>query len=447
MALVACTGNDEVPPAMVPRLEATVCPDDVEILVVPVHSCGYVVTSGRSGAELRVFVVTVEPPQPSDLAPVLETGTDLGMTPTYGGLAPIAQRTGRRLVMVDLPGTGHSEPSLDCPETKDLALQPDDDEVAEAVGECRSRLEGDDVAIGDLTADALGEVLRDVITAFDVAPWVVMGHGTSGVAAQDLAAEHPDLVEALVLDSVVSHDPTPEETLGDVVAAVAEQCRAVPTCLSAHGDPARTWATAQERLGAAPLVVPVGDQTVTITAADLGRVLRWLVSPAVSGPQQLPELLAELASGHAGRLVSLYAGTVSAAPPLCVGYLPRCESSDRVATGAVLATVCPTVADQPDWSSACDAWGVGVRTVERTRVTGVPTLALYGRLDPFASPEVARSELARSFPEAYAVEVPTMGHNVLGDECVRTLRNTWLSGSFDAAPELPTCLSDTITFE
>jgi hypothetical protein len=40
-----------------------------------------------------------------------------------------------------------------------------------------------------------------------------------------------------------------------------------------------------------------------------------------------------------------------------------------------------------------------------------------------------------------------MGHNVLGDECVRTLRNTWLSGSFDAAPELPTCLSDTITFE
>ena len=78
------------------RHQQVPCPDDVEVLVVPPHTCGFV-TPDPEGPT-RIFVVTVEPPTPTTASPVLETGVDLGMTPAYGGLALIAQRTGRRVV-------------------------------------------------------------------------------------------------------------------------------------------------------------------------------------------------------------------------------------------------------------------------------------------------------------------------------------------------------------
>src|SRR5690606_38332717 len=79
------------------------CPPDVEVQVVPEHVCGWI-TAPLGDGEQELFVVVVEPPEPSDDPPILETGTDLGMAPNYAGLVPIAQRTGRRTVIVALPG-------------------------------------------------------------------------------------------------------------------------------------------------------------------------------------------------------------------------------------------------------------------------------------------------------------------------------------------------------
>ena len=66
--------------------EPITCPADVEVLVVPEHACGYVISN--RDASLRIFVVTVEPPEPSEDNPVLITGVDLGVAPGYGGIAP-----------------------------------------------------------------------------------------------------------------------------------------------------------------------------------------------------------------------------------------------------------------------------------------------------------------------------------------------------------------------
>src|SRR4051794_36917160 len=185
--LSACTHDPAPDEPRGASYRAVACPDDVEVLVVPDHECGFV-RPHPSGA-VSIFVLSVEPPEPSDLSPVLETGVDLGMTPGYGGLAPIALRTGRRLVIVDLPGTGHSTPSMDCPEVEavgDPAAGHSPAGLTEAIAACPARVEGEGGDPADVTPERLGRALFDVMTAMDVAHWVVMGHGTTAEAGRQL---------------------------------------------------------------------------------------------------------------------------------------------------------------------------------------------------------------------------------------------------------------------
>ncbi len=442
LAAAGCSSAPErrSPAASYERVD---CPDDVEVLVVPKHECGFVTPDPDDA--LRIFVVAIEPPQPSNLSPVLETGVDLGMAPAYGGLAPIAQRTGRRVVIVDLPGTGHSVPSLDCPQVEALGALADEPQVAEAVAECRRQVEASGGRSDLVTPARLGEAMYAVMEALDEPTWVVMGHGTTAEAGRQVALAHPDRVEALVVDSLVTD---PDADIAQVVAGIAEECRTDADCLRAHGDPENRWRAALRRLDRRPVVVEVpGDQPteVTIDADVLERAVRWLVAP-VGNPALLPAMLAEAAAGTPAQHLGLFAATMSAAPPLCVGYVPKCETEQRLVIGTTLSAMCPAVAASDNWSGVCEAWGVPTSSDEVQPLTDVPTLALLGAHDPFGKPDVIRARLAQLVPDAFVVEYRAGAHNVLGAECPREVRNEWLAGDVnDPPPDLP-CLSAPIDF-
>jgi pimeloyl-ACP methyl ester carboxylesterase len=441
-ALVACSSapGDEKPAG--PRFEEVGCPDDVEVLVVPAHRCGYVVPDDTDPR--RIFVVEVQPPEPTDLSPVLETGTDLGMTPGYGGLAPIAQRTGRRVVIVDLPGTGHSEPSMDCPQAEALGDATPEAELIAAIAECRDRVEAEGLDPGLVTPDRLGEALFAVMEALGEPRWVVMGHGTTGEAGRQVALAHPERVEALVLDSVVT-DPGAE--VAEVVESVGRACHHDVRCARRYGNLELLWDRAIARLSRRPLTVEVGDTTVAIDPATLERAVRWIVAPSSLGPGLLPAMLAEAASGRPSANLELFARTVSVAPPLCVGFVPKCETGQRLVIGSTLSAICPAVADTDAWSAACETWGVDAGDTDIQPLTGVPTLALFGDHDPYADATAIRAGLLERVPEAFVVEQVAGGHNVLGSECPREARNVWLTGDVaNPPPELP-CLSDPIDFQ
>jgi pimeloyl-ACP methyl ester carboxylesterase len=451
VALVAsaCTGEAEPERNAQPRFEAAECPTDVELLVIQEHTCGEVVAHRDSGLEVRVFVLIVEPPTPSESAPILETGTDLGATPTYGGLAPVAQRTGRRTVIVDLPGVGHSQPSLDCPEVRALQ-EPSASETADlvaAITTCRRRVEEAGARPDEMTTAGLAEDLAAVMTALEAPRWVLMGHGTTASAAIEVARIHPDRVEALVLDSPVQSDARPAERLDRIVEDVASECRADTTCRDSYSDVERLWRLAHRRVAQAPLAVRPKDASVSIDPAGLDRVVRWLVAPASIGPSKLPELLTEVVAGRPGQLLRSYATIAAAAPPLCLGYLPKCEAADQLAHGAVLSNLCPTVAGQATWREHCRAWGIAADTSSVKPVRGVPVLAMYGRYDPFAAPADVRRELRAQVPDAFVVEDPVAGHNVLANDCMRSIRNAWLAGDPRQPPPEPPCLTDHLTFD
>ena len=186
--------------------------------------------------------------EPSTEPPVIETGSDLGTQPIYGGLVPIAQRTGRRLIIVDLQGTGHSTPLLDCPEVNALATTVAADPggstatVVDAITACRERLTSH--GIDPTTVDYAGtaENLHAVTKALDIPRAVAMGHGTTGAVAIEWARRYPDEVEALVLDSPQLRDPSPGAVVDQLVDEVSRLCAIDDGCRERYGDPGRSVA-------------------------------------------------------------------------------------------------------------------------------------------------------------------------------------------------------------
>lgn len=70
LALGACTDSPDEPQPGAAFTSAK-CPDDVDIVVVPEHSCGYVTTRVAGGGQVRLFVLQVEPPTPATQAPII----------------------------------------------------------------------------------------------------------------------------------------------------------------------------------------------------------------------------------------------------------------------------------------------------------------------------------------------------------------------------------------
>lgn len=421
------------------------CPADVEVEVVPAHTCGWVpAPMGPMGESTQqVFVVVVEPPRASDAAPILETGTDLGMAPDYAGLAPIAQRTGRRTVIVDLPGTGHSVPSLDCSDAEALGeVEGDSPELVEAIGVCYDRLVAEGVDPGSMTPRHSADVLLAVMDAVGSERWVLMGHGTTGATAVQVAREHPGRVEALVLDSAVQVHQGWAARRSALVRRVAAACRADDSCARRYADVGSLWRAAWRRAGTRPIELG----TAVLDRELLDRAVRWLVAPVASGPALLPSLLDEAAAGRPGPELRRFAAALEMAPPLCVGILPKCVTREQVVLGAVLSSMCPAAARRWPYVEACARWGISERADESAPVTGIPTLVLHGELDPFATVAEASAQVRKWASGAHLVVTRGRGHNVLGDQCVRTVRNDWLAGPLDRAPVLAQCLDDDIDF-
>ncbi|GAA2126230.1 alpha/beta hydrolase [Nocardioides bigeumensis] len=437
-------GEDGEPPraAAGNAWEPQPCPSDVEVLVVPSHSCGWVEAPLGDSAQ-QVFVVVVEPATPSDDAPILETGTDLGMVPNYAGLAPIAQRTGRRTAIVDLPGTGHSVPSLDCPDAEAVGdVSRDDPVLLDAIGDCRDRLLAEGVDPALMTPARSAEALLAVMDALDEGPWVLMGHGTTSALAVEVARANPARVEAVVMDTPVhAHRGWPARRAA-LIRAVAAACDGVRRCLRRHGDVRDLWTAARLRARTDP--VHLGGRVLDLDLLD--RAVRWLVAPVAAGPARLPALLEEAARGRRGPVLEELGAALEEAPPLCVGILPKCSSRRQVVLGAVLSSVCAQGAGAAEYARPCELWGVAEHPDEAAPALEVPVLVLQGAFDPYASPAEVTDVVEKWAPDAHVVVAPDLGHNVLGDECVRSIRSAWLAGNSDRAPEIPACLDEEMRF-
>ena len=153
----------------------------------------------------------------------------------------------RDFIVVDIRGTGYSEPSLDCPNR--------DGPAADWVRACAQRLS----PIADLSyyhSAAAAADLADLRRALGVREWNLLGESYGTRLALTAVRDHPEGIRSIVLDSVV---PVGADQYGDgpsnfekAINALFAGCAADPQCHAAFPEPGPALLIAADRLDRSP---------------------------------------------------------------------------------------------------------------------------------------------------------------------------------------------------
>jgi pimeloyl-ACP methyl ester carboxylesterase len=442
-----------------PALDEVVCPTDVTAEIVTKVSCGYVTVpedrADPDGAEVRLFVARVQPPgEDPEPEPMLVVGTEIGTQANYGGIAPLAQRVNREVIFLDHRGSGHSEPLLACPELEELHPEilarpwsrlAARSLVVDAAAACATRLRAAGVNLDAYGIEAIVEDVEDVRVALGVDRWNLFSLGPTSLFHFATLRAHPDSVRAVVLDSPTFPQldavATPIGRVRESLDAVAAACAEDAACSGAYGDLHDLLRRAFERPG-------TGEGTadgVRVAVDDVTGVR------ALADSFGTEEEIAGIPFGIAASLAAstesndAIAGWMLFGSALCVGYLVDCDKA--LAHGAHLSVLCrnrapfvgedstAAAAEEP-WLvrtfapspmlAACEGWDVepGDPALAEPVRTDVPILVLVGQ---FAAPDAARASVD-GLPNAWVVEVPAWGRNVLGSgDCALAIRNAWVA--------------------
>jgi len=474
LAAAACT-DDPAPAAEEASAYADApCPADVSSLVVGDVICGYLdVPENRAepGRTIRLFVVRVPAPDGNpDAEPIFVAGTDIADVPNIAGIAPMAQRTGREVIILDPRGLGHSEPALDCPEVSALAgltlETPTDDpttrtEFLRAVSVCHERLTAAEIDVAAYNVSEMAADAADLRRALGIQTWNVATFGTAARITLEMLRSSPDHVRAVLMDSPEwpGLDPRSVAVTGteDALEAVLGACAEDARCATAYPVNADSVTQALELLDRNPVTVtsgrPPNDGTVRFDAAMLLRVLRHaLTGDSVGGlylPEAVPSLLHAVLTGRTEALSELAVPLIGD-DPYCEGYQPRCSLDGRTVTAVDYTVLChdiapfadpagPTrlAADRVGYAAAfgdspyldlCASWPVGAAATEMGEpvMSDVPVLAMVGAFNPYVRPDQAEDGLGGLRSLTLLID-PAGGHNVMPrTDCMLDLRQAFL---------------------
>jgi pimeloyl-ACP methyl ester carboxylesterase len=430
-----------------------------------------------AGRDLELLVVRVEPPGDPPPDPMIALGFDMPWTINYPGVAPMAERVGREVIILAQRGSAQSDPSLVCEEIDALSALGTDlttldaADVVDAVERgpfldsvraCHDRLAdtGVDLAAYNLVESAAD--VEDLRTALGIDQYNLTAAGTSSRVAFEVVRRYPDHLRSVILDSpsVPTVDMFTEAVLGTSasLAALAEACAADPACNSDYPDLTGAMAAGMAAYAESPVAtLSEADQGLLIDGATILRLARGGLSSGYVS--HMP-----WAIHHYIKAATIEPGTAAANalaggwPPLARGFVAESEPwdvtdtlADHFSHGLLFSIAChdqlpfvdrdallAATADEPwlgqafldsPFNEVCDLWDVGAAepTVVATVSSSIPTLLLAGRFDPFGNPAFAR-EAAETLPNSWVVEIPSWSHKVLSDDqgCALSIRNAWI---------------------
>jgi len=477
------------------KYEPADCPQDAVGRIGPGVTCGYLtVPENRTAAPsrpIRLLVVRVSPGEAPSPDPMIALGLDIPWTTNYPGVAPLARRVHREVIMLAQRGSGRSDPSLVCTELEDLAdvrLPPemdDPDAIVDfaskdaflaAVKACHDRLvgEGVDLAAYNLVESAAD--VEDLRAALGIEEFNLITLGTASRIAFEVMRRHPEHLRSAVFDSpsVPQADMFTEAIVGTHASlrALSAECRRDPNCAAAYPDLEAALATAMARLAATPIRATINERDVLL---DEVTVVRWMRTALASKEfGRVPEAIQLFADEANTVPPSTAASNLLSWPILSHGYVGEGAPTDvspgswdgDFSHGLLYSIAChdqlPLVdrenvveatKNEPWYREAyldspfqeiCELWNVGSGdgSVSEPVVSSIPTLLLVGPFDPFGVADLVR-EAANSLDTSWVVEIPAHSHNVLGydnDPCPLAIRNAWVDAP-TSAPD-PSCVNE-----
>ncbi len=341
----------------------------------------------------------------------------------------------RDLILLDQRGTGHSQPTLDCPEFQTVSEQADPDAL------CYDRL----IASGiDLAAYNTHENSADVAAlreALGIDEWNLLGISYGTRLALDVMKNHPEGIRSVILDSPFPPNAdTPVDEIYSVTDALTElfaDCDRDSYCREEYPDLENLFLETVQRLNEDPTAEIYGD--------DLVFALSTAFSDTSLVPL-LPYVIYEVANDNIDSLEEIsteYDGasrykyqdadfsdsegmynSVICYDEYALGDYDRVEEA-IIGTipveleGALLQTTLSL-------TQLCAYWSPR-NAVDNTAVSSdIPTLILSGQYDVATPPRWA-SLTAGTLSNAYLFEFPGAGHSLLSDvECAINITSNFL---------------------
>jgi pimeloyl-ACP methyl ester carboxylesterase len=348
----------------------------------------------------------------------------------------------RDIILVDLRGTGKSEPSLNCTEIK----EPGDDSNSKLVSACRQRLERKSIDLGQFTSAQSAADLDDLRQALGYAQWDVLGISYGARVALTLLRDYPEGVRSLVLDSVFPLEVNIfEEQAVNGARAIQDfftGCHQDPQCQYGYPDLEQVYEALIAALDDDPRQVMVADpRTGEARMIRLdGEQMMQLIIQALNSPETLariPYLIYETHYGNDHAVAGLMfpasggpAGGSTTQDPdeprafaegayysvLCAEELPF--NNRGAAEAAVRQSGLPLAkllfSQVESVFERCQDWKVAqAGEIENQAASSpVPALLLAGEYDPF-TPSRWAEQAARGLPDSQVLEFPGAGHSVL----------------------------------
>lgn len=342
-------------------------------------------------------------------------------------------RRSRDIVLVDLRGTGGSDP-LRCPEggddLEDLSLEA-------MTAQIRNCLAAVDADVRHYTHEQSLQDLDEIRRALGYDRVNLWGGSWGTRAALLYALRFPDATRTVVLDGAVPLDlEFPRTASADAAAALDRliaDCQADADCTRAFPDPHALLAAFDRRFQRGPVTVRIRHPLTAIETTVV--IPRSVATDMIRGALYVPR-----DSTAVLRIIDHAAGGDFA--PLAAQHLRTAAwSTDDMALGATLSILCsedlPGVAAidfagdangsffrtgyADAWRVRCSDWprGTAIDTGGAT-ISSAPALILSGLHDPVTPPRAGLA-MGRHFSSSWQVVVPGAAHNASFSGCVPDL--------------------------
>ncbi len=461
-------------PGYVPVLEDARC--DFDLFTEMEFRCGYVVVPENrddpgNGREVRLHFAIFEtdnPDDPPDPIVYLDGGPggetldalQFSLVPVWSDF--IAERD---MVFFDQRGTGRSEPSLKCGETRELFLDVLDDDLdpqeyvaaeLDALTRCRERLVNAGIDLDQYNSAANAADVADLRLALGYDEWNLLGISYGTRLAETVMRDHPEGVRSVVLDSTYTPDvdliSSAPDNFQRALDVFFEACASDTECAASYPDLETRLFDVIATLDADPVAAEITD---FLEGETYGAIMdgQFLLNTIFSGLYSegiiplLPQVIAEMEERDTSTIELLASNDLAQGAFFSYGMHASVQCNEEVPFVDEQTVSRESQQDErlidffitasnigPSVFDICDVWDVAAAAPVENEpvVSDIPTLVLAGVHDPITPPQWGE-RAAATLDNATYLEFPGVGHGVsVSGECPRNI-----TLDFIEAPDTP----------
>ncbi len=360
----------------------------------------------------------------------------------------------RDLILVDLRGSGSSEPSLNCPEMEENRY----DDPVKAAQSCYQRLKQAGLDLSQFNHTQAAADLEALRRALGIERWNLLGISSGARLALVMMRTYPQAIRSAILDSIAPPEVNAYETrpanASQALQALFQTCQADPRCSYTYPDLEELFYALLEELDQKPVTVQVAnpfDGSQNTVSLD-GQALANLVFEALYRKETLARIPYVIYEAHYRRYPAI--GGLMFPRTQALFYPPsqadarkgaaesegayfsfecreetpfnQVEAARRSANASAFARY--LLADVENVFKVCNLWNSGVAAAQENEAvqSPIPSLILNGQYDPITPPAWGQ-QAAQDLAHSYVYQFPGLGHAVLeNDRCPRQIAADFL---------------------